>query len=377
MFTDPNTLPQITEILRNEGLPPEQIDLMFTAMQRLYDESVIKDLFLRGIIDRIGLNKRMHQLGYRDDQIEEMVQAFPVIPGPGDLFHLVAKEAFEPDVVAHYGYGEEFPEEQIKWLKMQGISDYWAMRYWYAHWDTPSIGQGFEMLQRGVIDWDELNLLFRTVELPPFWRDKLTEIAFMPYTRVDVRRMHAIGTLTDDELIRAYQDVGFSPEKAVKMAEFTILYNKGAEKDLTREQVLNGYRDDFISEKDTHSLIMEMGYSATEADYFVSSVDFEKVKDIEKLQLENIRDKFQKNLIDEFDARTGLAALSLEGSRIEVLLEKWKINVIDNTRKPSKTDLDKFLKGKIITENIYVEQMRNLGYVDKYIDWYTKAASIK
>lgn len=377
MFTKPDTTPKIREILRNQGLPPEQIDLIFTAVQRLYDEGIIKDLYLRGVLDEAGLYKRFRQLGYKDKQIAELIQTFPVIPGPGDLFHLVAKEAFEPDMIEHYGYDEEFPEEQVKWLKMQGISDYWAKKYWYAHWDVPSIGQGFEMYQRGVIDFPELWDLFRTIEIPPFWREKLTEIAFMPYTRVDVRRMHAMGTLSDDELIRSYQDVGFSPEKALKMAEFTIQFNKQSEKDLTRAQVLDGYKDDLISQQDTQALLIEMGYDSTEASYFISSTDFDKVKDIEKIKLNNVQDKFQNNLIDEFDTREQLSILNLEGSRIEALIEKWKLSILENAKLPSRADLDKFLAAKVITQPIYREQMTKLGYEHKYIEWYLAAVSKK
>ncbi|GAH81991.1 unnamed protein product, partial [marine sediment metagenome] len=139
-------------------------------------------------------------------------------------------------------------------LKMQGISEYWAQKYWYAHWDTPSITQGFEMLHRGFIDRKELDDLFRTVEIPPFWRDKLTAIAFNPFTRVDVRRMHKAGVLTDDELVTAYMDVGYNADKAAKMTEFTILYNGEGNTSLTRSQILNGFTEYIITREDTAEL---------------------------------------------------------------------------------------------------------------------------
>ncbi len=376
-FAYPETKEAVVEILRNNGYPKAQIDLMFKAFHRLYDENVIKNLFWRGVLDNDGLYKRMRNLGYTDDKIEEIVQGWPVIPGPGDLFHLVAKEAFEPDIVEHYGYAEEFPVEQLKWLEMQGLTKYWALRYWYAHWETPSIGQGYEMLHRGVIDWKELQDLFKTVEIPPFWRDKLTEIAYVPFTRVDVRRMHKIGVISDDELIIAYQDVGYSPEKAITMAEFTKLYNMGAEKDLTRTQITNGYRDDLISRQDAQIFLLGLGYDEDEVDYLIAAEDYEKEKELDKIVLTNIQNKFQKNLIDEFECRNQLAELNLEGERIELLVEKWKINIVKNITLPAKADLDKFVKAKIITDTVYIDQMKKLGFDMKYIEWYLKLAQTK
>ena len=154
---------------------------------RPYDENTVRNLYLREVITKEGMEKRMLELGYNKERTAEIIQGWPVIPGVGDLLHLVAKEAFEPDIIKHYGYDEEYPDEQTKWLKMQGLSEDWIRKFWYAHWETPSIGQGFEMLHRGFIDEKELDDLFRTVEIPPFWRDKLRGIAFNPFTRVDVR----------------------------------------------------------------------------------------------------------------------------------------------------------------------------------------------
>ncbi|GAH80833.1 unnamed protein product, partial [marine sediment metagenome] len=213
---------EIRQIMKNVGLDESQIDLLFITLYKPYDESMCRDLYLRGILNKPSLFHRLRQLGYTDTRIEEMIQTYPAIPGPGDLFRLVAKEAFEPDIVKYYGYDEEFPAEQVKWLKAQGITEDWARKYWYAHWEPPSIQAGYEMLHRGVIDARELFDLYRTVEIPPFWRDKLTKIAYNPFTRVDVRRMHKAGVLSEAELLRAYMDVGYDAEKAGKMTEFTI-----------------------------------------------------------------------------------------------------------------------------------------------------------
>ncbi|GAH79863.1 unnamed protein product, partial [marine sediment metagenome] len=75
------------------------------------------------------------------------------------------------------------------WAGKKGLSKEWSERYWAAHWNLPSPQQGFEMLHRGVINVSELNMLLRALDVMPFWRDKLTAIAFRRLTRVDIRRM--------------------------------------------------------------------------------------------------------------------------------------------------------------------------------------------
>lgn len=377
-FIAPEKTTAIRQIMMNQGYPEEQIDLMFLAMYRIYDENVIRNLYLRGVLSEENLFERMRELGYTDTRIKEMVQGWPVIPNVADLFHLVAKEAFEPDIIEHYGYADEFPEEQVKWLKMQGLSKDWALKFWYAHWDTPSIQHGFEMLHRQdpdnpekkIIDYKELNDLFRTIEIPPFWRDKLTKIAFMPYTRVDVRRMHKAGVLTDEELQLSYEDLGYDYKHALAMVNFTKKFNTQADKDLTRAEIVKGYSEGLILIEDAKQLLVNMGYSEDEAVYLTTYEEYKKDKGLQDLMLKNIQQRFEGNLLTEPETRERLNTLNLSGNHIDILMDKWQINRFEDMKIPSKADLGKMFANEVIDEPRYREEMFKLGYNPEYIDWY-------
>ncbi|GAG30498.1 unnamed protein product, partial [marine sediment metagenome] len=202
-FIAPERIKEVRNQLRLSGFSEDSIDLMFISNYALYDVNTVRDLYLRKAIDTDMMFVRMREIGFTDTRTKEIVQSWELIPGPSDLFHLVAKEAFEPGMIKEMGLDVEFPEEQVKWLEAQGLSRYWAEKYWAAHWDIPSLGQGFDMLHRrvshgvSVIDEAQLDMLYRAAEIPPFWRDKLTAIAYNPFTRVDVRRMHDIGVLNE------------------------------------------------------------------------------------------------------------------------------------------------------------------------------------
>ncbi|KKL65416.1 hypothetical protein LCGC14_2155210, partial [marine sediment metagenome] len=190
MIIDPGRATENRAQLKKHGYSELQIDNIILSYYRTVDEGTLRTLFLRGIIDTSRLYERMRELGYTDTRTAEIIQTWVVLPGPQDLFMMVAKEAFEPDIYTTLGLDEEFPSEQIKWLEQQGISQEWARKYWIAHWDQPSIGQGFEMLHRGIIDVSELDMLLRALDIMPFWRERLTRIAFRRLSRVDIRRMY-------------------------------------------------------------------------------------------------------------------------------------------------------------------------------------------
>ena len=367
----------IRKILADTGYPDEQIDLLFLAVKRSYDEGSVRDLYLRGVLTKSQMFERMRNLGYDDKRIEEVIQSWTIIPGPGDLFHLVAKEAFEPDIIKHYGYDEEFPVDQIKWLKMQGISEDWARKYWYAHWETPSIQAGYEMLHRNVIDYKELNDLFRTIEIPPFWRDKLTKIAFMPYTRVDTRRMHKAGVLSTEELINAYMDVGYDLEHATKMTEFTITYNADSGKKLTKAQVINGFDEYLLTYDEAKTMLIAIKYTEDQADFMLTVTDYERTKKYNATVEKTIKKRFLLSLITDAQTRDKLNELNLPGEKVTILLNQWTLDKYDNLKIPSKGDLNTFLDNKIIDDVTYREEMFRLGYSHKHIDWYVKAKGMQ
>lgn len=369
-FIAPEKTQEVRDAMKKLGFSDEHIDLMFLANYRLYSEEIVRVLWLRGVLDNDHMFMRMRELGYTDTRTEEIMQSWSIIPGPSDLFHLVAREAFEPDAIKLMGLGDEFPVDQVEWLKKQGISEEWAKKYWYAHWDQPSIMQGYEMLHRGVIGLDALNMLFKTVEIPPFWRDKLTEIAYMPYTRVDVRRMHKTGVLTDADLLKAYMDVGYDLEHATKMAEFTKLHNLGAEKDLSKGEILKGYREGILSNTETESYLTDLGYSKDEAEYYITLEDYKEAKSFQNDKIKIIESQYKKNVIDAFEARRQLDFLDLPAKETNLLMERWKVKRISNTKMPSKEDLTKFFGAGIINEDIFVEEMQKLGYPEKYVAWY-------
>ena len=370
MIIDPARSNENRAQMKRLGFSNTQIDNMVLARYRTVEEGAIRTNFLRGNITEIIMYERMRELGYTDTRTAEIIQTWVVLPGPGDLFEMVAKEAFEPDIYKTLGLDKEFPSEQVKWLKQQGISEEWAKKYWIAHWAQPSIGQGFEMLHRNVITDAQLDLLFRAVEIPDFWRDKLKKIAYNPYTRVDVRRMHDLGILKDQDLITAYMDLGYDSEKALNMANFTILFNLANEKELTRGAILTSYEEGLITETDTRTLLMEQDYSNDLANYYIALSDYNVDKKVSALVQDNLRDEFLLNIRSETSTRAELNKQGLLGAKIDALIDSWKLDIFKYQAIPSKSELDRFLVKGIITEGQFIYFMSQHGYSSTHTSWY-------
>jgi len=376
-FVAPEKTGEVKEVLKKFGFPDEVIDLLFLSRYALYDVEYVRTLYLRGVLSTEEMFMRMRELGYTDTRIKEIIQAWEIIPGPQDLLHMVAKEAFEPDMITQMGLDDEFPAEQVEWLQKQGISVEWAKKYWYAHWDQPSLQMGFEMLHRSVIGLDELNMLFRVAEIPPYWRDKLTAIAYQPYTRVDVRRMHDMGVIDDEGLMRAYQDLGYDEEHATNMAIFTIRYNQQNDSGLTKSEILSGYKTKALTYEDALALLIQEDYTQPIAEYILTLEDFKAAKSLQTKQINNIRDRYLAQLLELQEVEQQLNSLNLQDAQIKLLIEEWKLKRWKGEKQPSKKELEEFLDYKIIDLDTFRNEIRKLGYSFQYANWYEKLYTLK
>ena len=370
MMIDPKRATENRAQLKRLGYDDTQVDNIILAHYRRVEEDTIRTLYLRGHYDVAKMYERMRELGYTDTRTAEIVKTWQLYPSPQDLFTMVAHEAFEPDIYTKIGLDAEFPSEQIPWLEAQGISKEWAMKYWISHWNQPSLEMGFDMLHRGVINRDELDMLFRIVEIPQFWREKLMAITYNPYTRVDVRRMHELGVVTTQELVQAYQDLGYDATKAVKMAEFTIRYNAEGDNKLTRSAIQAAYHDDLISRTDALELMQSQNLSADAADYYLTLEDYKITQESIKINIDTVKERFLLGVDNETVTRSSLNKLGLRGSKIDALISNMSTDLYKYQALPSKAELNNMLINKVITEGQWRSVMTRQGYTFEHQNWY-------
>lgn len=152
------------------------------------------------------------------------------IPPVADIITMAVREAFTPAIAARFGQYEDLPTDFVTWVGKKGLSKEWAERYWAAHWSLPSPQQGFEMLHRGIINRDDLFMLLRALDIMPFWRDKLVNMAYTLFTRIDIRRMYNIGVMNEGDVNRAYRELGYDDYKADIMTRFVVKLKEQADK---------------------------------------------------------------------------------------------------------------------------------------------------
>ncbi len=348
--------------LRNLGYTDDDARILIdNGSERLAVEQVV-DAMLRGEINDTETDARLRALGYKPPAIELLKRLALYIPPVEDLITMSVREVFSPEIAERFGQFEDFPEEFERFGRMKGLSSEWAKNYWAAHWRLPSAEMGYEMLHRDVIGPDDLNLLLRALDIMPYWRDKMIEISYRPYTRVDVRRMHKVGVIDEDELERAYRDIGYNPEKAEKMKDFTVAYNLGREKTLHKGELTKLYIEHVIKRGDYVKQLRGLGISKKSAEYLAELADLKIEKKVLDEQIKSIGILYMEGRLTEDQAQVELNKLDLAMAQILRYFEIWNAKKASKFRHIPIEKLDRMLKAGLIDETDYLDRVQILGY---------------
>jgi hypothetical protein len=373
-MVSPGREAEVREVLARLGYTEKHIDLMYRAMWATLTVDQAMRLRLRGVLDEEGLLRRMREMGYTDAKTAEIRKLYEVLPSVQDIIYMVGKEAFEPDQIARFGLGDEFPALAVPYAEAQGLSREWLERYWYAHWTHASPQQVLEMLHRGVVTEKDVYEYYRVVEVPPWWREKLMAISFSPYTRVDTRRMYEMGIIDETEVYRNYLDQGYDADKAAGMLRFSMALKHSKDKELSVSEILGAYKLGLLVRSVVISYLTEAGYSTEEAEFKVDYVEYQKKVAEQKERIDLIGSRYKGGYITEPEALDALRELDLTEAVVQEHMGRWKLDYEKTLRRPSKAELDKLVGSGIISPAQYVFELEKLGYRGEHIGWFVQLA---
>jgi hypothetical protein len=373
-FRRPDKTRLVDGDIADQGWTDERRDLLMDVARTRLKEELLVTLRLRGIITKEVYSTRMYALGYDVPEAEDLYKSLLAYPGISDIVRMAVREAYTPEIAEKFGQYLDIPSAFITEAAKVGIPEEIARQYWAAHWDLPSTMQGFDMLHRGIITKSELELLMRALDIMPFWRDKLIQLSYAPFTRVDVRRMHKLGILTRAQVLQSYQDIGYSPEKAEALTKFTIALNTGAgtqtEKELTKADILTAYRSGLYDREECIDALAFLDYSPEDAGLIVDSVQISEDVKLKNLTLSQVKTLYQAGLRTKQECTAWLAIMQFDAAAIKALFDLWDWAQPVDPRRPTRTDLDNFISSGVIDLQTWSDEYAALGYDMKYQEMY-------
>jgi hypothetical protein len=344
----------------------------------------------RGNYSEAERDTMLREIGYSFNDAQALVELSWFTPQVQDIIRFAVREVYNPQTRAAFKQDEgadEVAKTAAPWLLKAGIRPEVLKDYWAAHWELPSITQGFEMLQRGAISGEDLDRLLKAADVMPFWREALKKISYAPLTRVDVRRMHKAGVIDDDQLLKAYMDLGYDQENAKRLADWTIIYNQDPEnaestwsdaqtkkyRDLSTSDILDGYQEGLLTEQFATQVLGNYGYSAEEITFMLARQDFLAQKSALTSQLKHVKTAFLAGDLSETDVIGLIGKYNLPASYSAKILEDMKLERALKAQGPTKAEVISWHKKKLIDRATAEAQLTAMGYAKKWVDLYLTA----
>lgn len=379
-----------------QGFTTEDIDVIRELVKVRPGTLDLIDYWRRELIDEAALDTELRLLGWTSDWVKVLKEAAFPPPGVQDLITMAVREVFTPEIAERFGQFEDLPQEFVDNARRVGLSELWAGRFWAAHWRLPSVQQGFEALHRTtetsldpdkdtitlpsgktietVIGTSTLDLLLKSSDVMPFWRPLIREIAFRPFTRVDVRRMHKVGVLSEDDVMRSYLDLGYDSTKARQLTAFTLALNAPQEdavavreRDLTKSDIIGLLNDGLLDADGTRSALVEMGFDNDESDLLVQRELTQEAARERRADIALVLDQAKSREITFDMAMEEFGKLNLTQRELTKAGVDLNRSFQVRTRKPALGPLVDWLNLGLTSIKDHIEELRGLSFSDRHI----------
>jgi len=320
------------------------------------------------------LPDRLRRIGIHPDYTGLYQTLAHPIPPVADIITMAVREAFTPEIAQRFGQYEDYPPDLEKFAAQKGLTKEWSQRYWAAHWSLPSANQGFDMLHRGLITITELDMLLRALDVMPFWRAKLTGIAYRKLSRVDIRRMYNLGVMTETEVYDAYSELGYNERDAKRMSTFTVKQTLATQSKFTAANIISAYSKYMINRDEARSLLLSIDVRSENINLILTSADYKRSWELTDSRIDAIRNLYKKEVYTADTARAELLKLDLPAVRVDNLMNTWYIDIKDEpVRNWTTAQTLSFIKDGLITPARGKTELVNIGYDDEHINIYLRA----
>jgi hypothetical protein len=368
----------------------------FMSQRLTVDDAVAA--WRRGMFSDDAIDKYLKQLqvGMKEDRID-ILQLSAIIPGPQDIIRYAVREAFNPKQIAALGLDLELDQnpDYLAWAHASGLGNVqittpdgmpksvnFAELEWYSHWVLPSPGQAYDFhhkfyaasrygpspyMQYGPeFNIDTLRNLLKANDYSPKWRDNLAGASFVPYTRIDVRRIRKAGIITKEAVYHNYRASGYDDEHASALTDWVEKDIKDHEtagtKSGAKTELCKAYQLGLLDQKGLKDGLEAVGFTLMESGSESALCDMRWGTKYASEAVTTVKRGYLTGAFTDFEAAKILGQYDITQERIDQYIHLWQLK-LQGTRKQVSTQMvsNWFIDG-IIGLPEFLSRLSKLGY---------------
>jgi hypothetical protein len=326
------------------------------------------ELLQRGKLTEGQVREAFGDLGIREQYHDDLLDLQHYLLPPSDVIRLAVHEVYTPRLRQKYRLDEELPDELVSKARKLGIARDDAADLWAGHWQPPSAEQGFSMFHRGFINEADVADLLRVHDYVPYWRDRLIKLSYRVPGRIDIRRLFAFGIIGRAELVRGYLALGYSPEDARRLATMAQAMKMGAERDLTKAEIVGLYEALAMDRTEALRQLADLGYDEHETEQILTLADARRTRQRRDAVTAAVKARYLDRELDDSEARSRLQAAGLPADEIDFDLDLWSFARQENPHHITEAQMRAAWQKGVVDEDRYRTHLRQSGYPDDEAD---------
>lgn len=375
------------ELVRLGILDKRYHELIKAQRREPFPLSTLLQLYNRGLIPLATVESDLKERGTVDpDEIKAAIELGKYVPGPADIVRFMVRDVEDEDVVTAGQLDEDFADKfngQLEqWANDQGVTVAAMRRYWRAHWQYPSAHQLYQMLHRlrpenigkyqalvpGVksVDIGTVIDALKVDDNAPGFVKQLAAISYSVPSKIDIRRMYKRKVVTKQDLSPMFQDLGYDPTSANRLAKVTIADVKqddlGGFIGVSKANIAKSFELGAIDYGKAVALLKQHGLTQQEADLFMTNEQVTEQLDFVKEVVAGVKRLYLTGQVEWKDAQAKLAKAGVNQTKIDRLYAIWELLKISKYKTLSASQaLDLFKRG--LLNYVQVDsRLSNLGY---------------
>lgn len=284
-WKNPNFQDYYTGLLHQHGYNDEQIHNFLDDHFLVIPLEIVSNLFLRGVINESEHDNYLQRLGYDGNSTSLLKTSYikPVtIP---EIVEYSIKGLSDNSYIQYMGLNDRMYGDITGYAKANGVTDFSARLQHLSAWQFPSIPDCVDLFRRGLIDGTALNYVLQYSNIPPYFRDKLVAQSYEVLSRRDLKALHKLRIISDNDVFNGYKRLGYNDNDARNLTNYTIRFdddttNDGLKKlhDLSEGALKSAYERDIITSGYARQKLIDIGYKPDDTTLIIQLWDYDKSK---------------------------------------------------------------------------------------------------
>lgn len=404
---------ELSKMAQQSGAMIEDWSWLIPLMGRRLDIVDLMELYKRGTLTEQQFDQYLKFLQFTiPDDRKRLKELTNVIPGYGDVIRFAIREAFNPNMVRELGLDKELDQnpEYLAVAKAAGLGPItlrnsngelqefdFAKMYWYAHWDLPSPTMAYQMNYRlygdsrygaspylkyaPKFERKDLQNLLKANDYSPQFRPHLEAISYLPFTRIDVRRIRKAGLITRAEVYHNYRASGYDDFNANALTEWLerdIADGKTTKfKNAVKNRACKAYQLGLLNEANYKTTLKLAKFDDDEITVEHSLCDMDSANNIAKDGIGSIKNGFLSGAYTEQEARQHLTTLGISVDRTNDYMFLWGLKLSSRRRVVAAKEVSQWFIDGIINMNEFISRLTKLDYSQEDITRMTQAAVLE